>query len=599
MSTLSLSDLGVMAQPLLPRDFQRRHAGTVLAAVGILLAGLVAVTHRTDPQPSGLIGTLGLGWVAAVVVIATGGLVTYRLGGSLAGPVLMLCTVVVFSQVLTYGEPTVMAASRHVGVIDFIRVTGGLQPELDIYQSWAGLFAGLAWVCDVAGIANPLALATWWPVLLSPATVLAVAVLARPLIADTNRRWIAAGVFGLANTLNIVYASPQSVGLLFGITIFALALVPPRPVRADDAMAGSGRGQRLRKRALALRPARLLGILVLSVAMAVTHQISPYLTVAALFVLVVFRLVRPWWLPFVVLAPAVAWAVVNAGQLTGFVEPGDIGRIFENVRPPNHSAATAPRALVTTLAFGLPAVVLVVLAGLTFVNALIERNRTSWALVFAAISPASLFVASDYGQEGVFRVALFALPWMAIGATRFRLPRRVSAAFIAGLSVVILFAVNAFGQTALDWNRVMTRDAAEAIVAYENSAPTGAVLMSMGTENVIPQKQTSRYVDVGYMSREALGPYPSPTAPYNADADVAGLTLQLTKTVSATAYYAMVSDTVGAYGDRYGFQSWANWQELEQAMATSSRWERVFTGPTATLYRLKTPASANTQQRGG
>ena len=166
------------------------------------------------------------------------------------------------------------------------------------------------------------------------------------------------------------------------------------------------------------------------------------------------------------------------------------------------------------------------LAGLTFVNALIERNRTSWALVFAAISPASLFVASDDGQEGVFRVALSALPWMAIGATRFRLPRRVSAAFIAGLSVVILCAVNAFGQTALDWNRVMTRDAAEAIVAYEHSAPTGAVLMSMGTKNVIPQKQTSRYVDVGYMSREALGPYPSPTAPYNADADVAGLTLK-------------------------------------------------------------------------
>ena len=182
---------------------------------------------------------------------------------------------------------------------------------------------------------------------------------------------------------------------------------------------------------------------------------------------------------------------------------------------------------------------LAVLAGLTFVNALIERNRTSWALVFAAISPPSLFVASDYGQEGVFRVALFALPWMAIGATRFRLPRRVSAAFIAGLSVVILSpstpSARRHSTESCDDSRW-----AEAIVAYEKSAPTEAVLMSM--ERRTSSRRSRRATSTSAtcrVRRWALTPRPPRL---NADADVAGLTLQLTKTVSATAYYAMVSD---------------------------------------------------------
>ena len=57
-------------------------------------------------------------------------------------------SVAVLGQALVYGSPTVYAAARHVGGVDYIRVHHRLDPSLDIYQAWAGLFSGTAYLAD-------------------------------------------------------------------------------------------------------------------------------------------------------------------------------------------------------------------------------------------------------------------------------------------------------------------------------------------------------------------------------------------------------------------------------------------------------------------
>jgi hypothetical protein len=578
-----------------------------VTVVGLLLVIVSLSAQAPDPQRAGLFASVGFGWYLGVLVLIAALVFAFHSRSSIALPVLALSAIVVLSQAIVYGSPAVMSAARHVGVVDYIRVNHGIHESLDIYQAWSGLFAGIAWVCDVGGIRDAMTVATWWPVLLSAGTALAVAGLASRWITGRRRIWFAALVFVLTSTLDIIYFSPQSLGFFFAIVIVALATTPRRS--ADDAPRPDGRllAARLRRLCHPLGPGRVLFVLFLSCSMAVTHQISPYLAFAALGVLWLFGYVRPWWMPLVVLVPALAWALANVDVLGRFVSLGALGQLWQNVQPPTHSGTQLAVPAITRLAFDVPALVLFIVGVVAVVTLVRSRTRPSWALAAAALSPACLFLATNYGQEGIFRAALFAGPWLAILAvstplTRFSLPRfapfrsrsigvttRFLPALLASVTIVLVF-VNVYGQTALDWNRVVTADSALATQRFESTAPARSVLLLTGTGQATPLDITARYLDVSYVSRELFGGYPS-TKEYDAGADVQNLTSELVGNITAPRYYALVSTSIGAYDERYGYQSFADYRKLAAAMAASPLWRVVFTGPTTTLYELKDAAS--------
>jgi hypothetical protein len=609
-----------VSEPATPdRAFPASWRINATTAVGLLIAAGTALTHRTSPQPGGLFATLGFVWFLGLLVIIVCAVWAQRSGVSPAFPVLSLASVVVMSQAITYGSPAVMSAARHVGIVDYIRAHHGVDMSLDIYQTWSGLFAGIAWVCDIGGISDPMVIAAWWPVLLSPASALAVAAIASRWMTGRYRIWLAAAIFALTSTLNIVYFSPQSVGLFWALVIFAVLAGPPRlplepsasvvgsepeesalrPVShrrtAWDGIVRSRFGRRHHDRVSAtvqgVGIGRLAFVFYISCAMAVTHQISPYLTVSALVVLCFFGYVRPWWTPILVLAPALVWAWMNQGVLGGFVSLGAVGQVVDNVQPPEHDAEQFAQPLVTRLAFYVPAFMLLLLGILAVVQAVRVRVRYAWALLAAAASAGALLVATDYGQEGIFRVTLFAVPWLAVLAatTRWSRPRWKTPLLFVGLTA--LLAVNVYGQTALDWNRVVRQDAAEATRLYEQSAQDGSVLLLTGTTNATPLGITARYAEVGYLSREGLREYPKAGVQYDAASDVDTLTRDLVKNWPSPEYYALVSDSIGAYDERYGFQYYSDYLELADAMADSPLWVPVFKGPTTTLYALKNPAA--------
>ena len=48
----------------------------------------------------------------------------------------------------------------------------------------------------------------------------------------------------------------------------------------------------------------------------------------------------------------------------------------------------------------------------------------------------------------------------------------------------------------------------------------------------------------------------------------------------------LVSDTIGAYDDRYGLQRYADYERLRDEVARSPLWTAVYSTPNATLYKL-------------
>ncbi|MCS6582694.1 glycosyltransferase [Curtobacterium citreum] len=573
---------------------------TALSLGGLVVVVVAALTHMGDPVPAGLFGSLGPGLVVGLVLVVAAAVIALVRGRALAVPVVVLGGVVQLAQAITYGVPTVTAAARHIGVVEYIRQFGGTNPSADIFQTWSGLFAGAAWVADVGGIVNTILIAAWVPVLLAFSTTIAVGVLAAHWLPGARRPWIAALLTAMTGSLNTTYFSPQSTGILMSIVILVLATGPLRDAAATTADGSVAAKPRARRVGLS----RIVAITLIGIVLAVTHQISPYLTVAALVTLIVFRMLRPWWLPVVVLVPAVVFAALNGDILGRFLSLAAVGRVLDNVQPPAHDMTVLPKPLVTRLAFDIPAAALVVLGLIAVLTVLMRRDRTHWALLATAASPISLLVATNYGQEGVFRVVLFATPWIAILAAALPMPAgrfapvgavlqrgmRPSAVrfAVAGAAVAALVAIGAFGQTSLDWNRVMTRSQSAATQYYDRTAPAGSVMLLTGSANAVPSNTGARYFDVGYLSREALGPYPDPTGGYDAEEDLSNVTRELVVNWSATGYYALVAEPFGAYDERYGYQSDADYQELAAAMASSPYWKRVWSSGTTAMYELTT-----------
>lgn len=597
VAELQRARLAPVADGATARRWTTTHTVTAGSVVGLLVIVVAALTHIGDPVPDGLFGSLGPGLVVGLAIVVAAAVVALVRGRGLAIPVVVLGGSIQLAQAITYGMPTVMAAARHIGVLEYIRRWGSTNPAADIFQTWSGLFAGGAWVADVGGIDNAMTIAAWVPVLLAFSTTIAVGVLAANWLPGNRRPWIAAFLTAMTGSLNTTYFSPQSVGILMSLVILVLAV---GPLRRTAATAADGvRSTVLRARRVGL--SRIIAITLIGIVLVVTHQISPYLTVAALVTLIVFRLLRPWWLPIVVLVPAVGFALLNDDILGKFLSLGAVGKVLDNVQPPSHDMTVLPKPLVTRLAFDIPAAALVVLGLVAVITVLMRRDRVHWGLLATAASPISLLVATNYGQEGIFRVVLFATPWIAILAaglpmpsgrlapvgrllTRTMRPTAVQVV-VAAAAVAAMVGVGAFGQTALDWNRVPTRSQSAATQFYDSTAPKGSMMLLTGSANAVPSNTGARYFDVGALSREVLGAYPEPQG-YDAEADVSTMTRQFVLDWPATKYYALVAEPFGAYDERYGYQTDADYQELAAAMADSPYWKRVFGSGTTAVYEL-------------
>jgi hypothetical protein len=158
---------------------------------------------------------------------------------------------------------------------------------------------------------------------------------------------------------------------------------------------------------------------VIVAAIATSHQLTPLMLISALIGLVVFRRCSERLLPIVAVVLTVGWLIIAARSFltTNFHSiAASIGHPDANAQANllNLSHASHGQVIVADVDRLLSAAMWVLAA-----IGVWRRRRTRRAdlpLILLALSPLPLVVANSYGGEMVFRVYLFALPFVAFFA---------------------------------------------------------------------------------------------------------------------------------------------------------------------------------------
>ncbi|MFN8446525.1 MAG: hypothetical protein U0175_37385 [Caldilineaceae bacterium] len=329
-------------------------------------------------------------------------------------------------------------AWKHLGIIDYIQRHGFVDPNassLMIYHNWPGFFSFFAYLFDVAGIKDGVALASWAPVFFNLIEIGALALIFRASTNDRRLVWQGIWFYFLTNWVGQEYFSPQALNYFLHLVIIGICLAWFRtpmggePERLHhklvqpfyDALhhlrqrAASTDSQALNAPAVQ-RSGLLVMMIVLFVVIATSHQLTPIVTVLAIAALVFFRRCSASSLPMLMAVMMVTWIIYGASFFVRdelFVLFKSFGTITSNIGNNllDLSNVTLGQKIVAYAGRSLTmAVMLLALAG-----CLVRIRRGKWdlSLMLLAFAPFLLLLGNGYGGEVVFRVYLFALPFLA------------------------------------------------------------------------------------------------------------------------------------------------------------------------------------------
>jgi hypothetical protein len=549
------------------RDTRRNGLTNRLILLSLIVGwGMVLVADLTTaglvPSRNGSLGQFPIIWFVGITLIAAATILSmWSRSGLTWWAIASLLIALTLTPSILYSLPRFPWVAKHVGVVSYLELHHHVNTSIDIYQNWPAFFASAAWLCDLLRIRDPMSLARWWTPAVDLATLGAFFLLARHFLVDRFRLAFACTIFLLANTIGQDYFSPQSAAYFLAISLFGIAVWEPLTVRA--------------------RHLRIsLGVLT-ALLMAVTHQITPYMTGLALIVLLLFRISRGIWLPIVTVVPAAMWALLHSAALRSHVSSAQVGNL-SNFAPPG-GGPTSGHALNVLLAdvatFGAVGIV-----GLLALFALLTtRDRTRTALAVCAAVPVLLPLVNGYGNEAIFRVILFALPWLAILAASWH--ARTSGAhsilqfLIAPATVVILttcYIIASFNGDGAYVNEPGTL-AVERL--FENHAPDKSVLVIFGA-NEAPVLSTARYNDLTFVANS----FTQQQSPIQAA--VSTINSTLSDYPARPAYYLMVTTSSQKYLEQWGGVSLDRWRTMTGGIKSVGVWHEVASNQSATLYKL-------------
>ena len=308
----------------------------------------------------------------------------------------------------------------HAGFADYIANHGDILHSYDARFSWAGFFSLIAMITKAAGMPTAIPLLNWAPVVFSGLSVLGVRALALSALGNRRASWLAPWIFLAANWTEQDYFSPQATAmvlLLAALTLIFRHLVRPRltePVRAH---------LRARLPPRSSPKGRLVAqgaVVLIGLALAVTHQLTPFQLGLELLLLLVFGRLWPAWLPFVMLGAAVVWFSLGAsawwsgqliqtilspfGDVVSSVDQGIVARFAGDI---GHLAVLVIRIGISAF------VALLAAAGIVLMR---RDNLRSWLLPVLCASPFVIAVVQPYGGEVFMRCFLYALPLLALPA---------------------------------------------------------------------------------------------------------------------------------------------------------------------------------------
>jgi hypothetical protein len=486
-----------------------------IGALGLLCGGLAvwsaAGVIPTEIGDGGLAPVLPAGfWVAVVGLNFAFVLSLGRSTPSWLPPTLVAGLVaLLYAPASVVGEaPRVAVSWRHLGIADDM-ANGVFDPRIDAYFNWPGFFPGLATLIQATGIPPPQ-VAAWAPVFNLALWSLGVAAALRTLTRDKDAILMPLWLFLIGNWIDQDYLSPQALGFLVLLAILALVLSV-----LGAAVEGGAPGLRSFWRTGTRVPEHadgrqrrltLLVVVVLSVALVSSHQLTPVVLAMSLVGLVVVR--RSWapLLPVILGLLLVLWMLYPASTYlvghpmfgrdeAGVVQANLTGRVAGS---PGHLAVLGVR-MGLTIGVWLLAAVGVVQSW--------RAGRRDLRPYVLAIVPFLAVPVLNYGGEMLLRVTLFSLPFVAFFAARPLAGLRPRWRRTAGgltrpsttrtlvltllLSVLCAASVTAkYGNARFD---VFTKDEVTAAGALGDLAPAGSVLVAGAASTPWASQDYSRY----------------------------------------------------------------------------------------------------------
>ncbi|MFD8568533.1 lipopolysaccharide biosynthesis protein [Streptomyces sp. NPDC059639] len=496
-------------------------------------------------------------------------------------------------------EPRFATAWQHLGFLDYIDRTGSAVPDLDARWSWPGFFAAAAFVAKACGVSDLGEVVRWWPMTVQLLYLAPMFLLLRSVRASWKAKWTGLWIFVLSGWVGQDYFSPQGFTYLLYLMFVAILLVWFRAPRVLWTQRRPGEAE-VEPTDRRQRSVLLVVLIVLFAATVPAHQLTPFVMLGVLAVLVLVGRSELRGLPLL-------FGVLVAVWLGFLAEPywsghfndlfGGVGGVGGNV-----TSSVSGRIQGGSSTHKLVLYTRVLLAGGVLAFACYGWwRRREWkyrerSLVVLTFVPFLGFGMQSYGGEMALRVFMFALPGAALLAGLALFPRTgvtmkerdqdgISlaplAALLAGLLLFGGFLVARWGNEPFE--RIRPGEVAAMDYVYAHDKPTVRLLwMSNDTvDNVTPS------LPWGARDMEKVQYVPT-LAPV--DPVLVGGLVKALKDAGPNSYLMINKSQVVYLQLDVGYsKAWST--RLVQNLDRRTELKKSYVNDDVTMYQLRTPPS--------
>ena len=571
-------------------------------AVGLWVVSLGVIDPRAMTD-LGLISVLPASFFAALLVltISFAVLVHRRPQRSLllTAHLLALIAFLHATPTIVYGTLRYSWAWKHVGIVDYIQRHGSVATDihaLDVYHNWPGFFALDSLLTEVAGLDDTLGFATWAPVFFNVLNLGAVLFVFCALTRDRRVIWLGGWLFLITCWVGQDYFSPQAFAFFLYLVVIGIVLkwLPrlARPANGEQQRPKPWAGVGERSREDVMRAAMVGLVVLLLAAIAASHALTAVMVTVVLTVLVLFHICGVRSLPFVALALTAVWDFVFA---INYVD-GRTATLSEKIRLPwvtTESSLTdvaqlsQGQVLVSSVARAL----VVGIAALALAGALRQwRSRgLSRPAVVLALAPLLLFLSGDYDGEILFRIYLFAVPFLAFLAghavlasakARGRSWRAPIASAVVGSVLLAAFLVAYYGKE----HQYYFTPAEVSAARYVYTHASSGTLLIEGTHNYPAQFKNYERLDYVTIAREP------PASRKRVLAHPATVLAEWMSDPARNGAFVIITRSQKIEVSELGALPPGSLDRVERALRASPRFTAVFHNRDATVFALaRTP----------
>ncbi|MGH3965016.1 MAG: lipopolysaccharide biosynthesis protein [Pseudonocardiaceae bacterium] len=504
-------------------------SGLTAAALALYLLPLGSIDLE-DMNGFGLISVLPVGSLVGLILLTLAFVIT--LSFPRPHPVVLGAQLVVLVGCL-YGVTALIESLPrfpitwvHWGFVEYIGRTGATAPELDGRFSWPGFFALVAFLTGESNWRDLAPLLKLTPLLSNLLFLLPLGLLLGNLRASWQAKWFAAWLFCVLNWVAQDYFSPQGFTYWLYLIFVAVLVTWFRPAGMGTAATSDSihhgflgrwglrtilvRGEMpARPAEQALRVALLLFLVGLFIVASASHQLTPFLMVAACTGLVLARRCIATGLPILLTVILAAWfSYMTVGYWSGHLDDlfGGVGDLIGNLSTSvgDRASGNDEHQMVVYTRIALT-VVLFLLAALGVLRRRLRAIDDRVAVVLL-LTPFIAVGLQSYGGEITLRVYLFALPAACVLAAYVffpetqsgpRSPLRFMAAGACALVIMGGFFLARYGNERYE----ITRDGDLAAVQYIYQQNGRAQILFMTDP---PASGATPFIPVGYQHVERV-----------------------------------------------------------------------------------------------